>query len=87
MNQIKTITGLGYCSADHLCLVPRIPVDDKVQAVQTLEQGGGPAATAIFTAARLGAKTALISAIGGDLRGDTILKGLALIQDLRNCYE
>jgi len=74
----KNITGLGYCSMDYLCIVPKIPQDDKVQAKATLEQGGGPAATAICAAARLGAKTAFISAVGDDLRGQSILKGLAL---------
>jgi len=72
------ISGLGYCSIDHLCLVPHIPLNDKVQTKRTLEQGGGPAATAIYTAARLGAKTAFISAVGDDQRGQAILKGLAL---------
>lgn len=77
MDKRKIITGLGYCSMDHLCLVPRIPVDDKVQVSQILEQGGGPAATAIVTAARLGSKTSLVSAIGSDQRGEIILEGLA----------
>ncbi|MDD5728942.1 MAG: PfkB family carbohydrate kinase [Victivallales bacterium] len=72
------ILGLGYCSMDYLCVVPRIPLDDKVQAEQTLEQGGGPAATAIYAAARLGAKTAFIGTVGDDQRGQVILRDLAL---------
>jgi sugar/nucleoside kinase (ribokinase family) len=43
-----------------------------------LAEGGGPAATAICAAARLGAKTSFISAVGDDSRGQSILKGLAL---------
>ncbi len=78
MKNKRKISGLGYCSIDYLCTVPRIPQDDKVQAKKTLEQGGGPAATAICAAARLGAKTSFISAVGDDSRGQSILKGLAL---------
>ena len=77
MSQRKIITGLGYCGVDHLCIVPRIPIDDKVQAVKILEQGGGPVSTAIVAASRLGAQTVLISALGSDSRADTILKDLA----------
>ena len=71
------IVGLGFCGHDYLCIVPRIPVDDKVQAVQTLEQGGGPAATGVCAAARLGAKVSFIGAVGDDQRGQMILQGLA----------
>lgn len=78
MKTSKNIVGLGYCSMDYLCIVPRIPQDDKVQASVTLEQGGGPAATAICAAARLGAGTAFISAVGDDERGQAILKSMAL---------
>jgi ribokinase len=78
MENKRNIVGLGYCGMDYLCLVPRIPHDDKVQIIETLEQGGGPAATAISAAARLGAKTSFISAVGDDSRGELILKGLAL---------
>ncbi|KKR04714.1 MAG: PfkB [Candidatus Uhrbacteria bacterium GW2011_GWF2_39_13] len=71
------IIGIGYCSVDYLCLVPYIPQDDKVEIIQTIVQGGGPAATAIVAAARLGAKTALISTYGDDERGKSIRDGLA----------
>jgi sulfofructose kinase len=71
------ITGLGYCSLDYLCVVPKIPLDEKVEATKTLEQGGGPAATAICTAARLGATTVFIGAVGDDSRADKILREMA----------
>ncbi len=77
MKTSKNIVGLGYCSIDYLCLLPFIPLDDKVQASQTLEQGGGPAATATFAAARLGARTSFIGVTGDDSRGTAILEGLA----------
>ena len=75
MNPVE-IAGLGFCGLDYLCIVPRIPIDDKVEIIQSLIQGGGPAATAIVTAARLGARTAFIGAVGDDVRGLEILKGL-----------
>ena len=46
--------GLGYCSNDYLCRVSEIPLDHKVEALEHLTQGGGPAATATVAAARLG---------------------------------
>ena len=76
MSKPYDIIGLGYCGLDYLCLVPRIPVDDKVETLANLTQGGGPAATATFAAARLGAKTAFIGATGDDERGRSILTGL-----------
>jgi ribokinase len=77
MKTTKTITGLGYCGMDYLCLVPEIPLDDKVQASETLEQGGGPAATATYAAAKLGARTMFAGVVGDDSRGQSILEGLA----------
>ncbi len=70
------IIGLGFCGLDYLCLTPYIPADDKVEALATLIQGGGPAATAIFTAARLGARTAFLGSTGDDERGKSIISGL-----------
>ncbi len=67
------VLGLGYCGLDYSCLLPRIPIDDKVEALQTLIQGGGPSATAICAAARLGASTAFLGAVGDDSRGQGII--------------
>ncbi|MDD4870871.1 MAG: PfkB family carbohydrate kinase [Kiritimatiellae bacterium] len=71
------ITGIGYCGMDYLCLVPRIPIDDKVEIIQSLVQGGGPAVTAITAAARLGAETAFIGSVGDDERGKSIIDELS----------
>ncbi len=76
MNKSYDLIGLGYCGVDYLCLTPCIPVDDKIEALATLTQGGGPAATATYASARLGAKTAFIGAIGDDERGRSIVAGL-----------
>lgn len=77
MKQVE-IAGLGFCGLDYLCILDHIPVDEKVEIIQHLVQGGGPAATAIVAAARLGAKTAFIGAVGDDERGSAIITGLKL---------
>ena len=77
MNPAPLITGIGYCGMDYLCIVPYVPLDDKVEMVKSLVQGGGPAVTAIVAAARLGARTAFCSAVGDDERGAQIVSGLS----------
>lgn len=69
-------TGLGYCGQDYACLVPRIPIDDKVEAQACLSQGGGPAATATVAAARLGLRTVFAGVVGDDPCGAQIVAGL-----------
>ncbi|MDR1280760.1 MAG: PfkB family carbohydrate kinase [Opitutaceae bacterium] len=68
------IVGVGYCSWDYLCVVPRIPTDGKIQIADSLEQGGGPSATAIVAAQRLGARTAFAGTVGDDESGRKILR-------------
>ncbi|MFA6561000.1 MAG: PfkB family carbohydrate kinase [Verrucomicrobiia bacterium] len=77
MSAKATITGLGFCGMDYLCLVPHIPLDDKVEILQSAVQGGGPSVNAIAAAARLGAATAFIGCVGNDQRGRDIVAGLA----------
>jgi len=75
MNFTPHITGIGYCGMDYLCRVPYVPHDDKVELIESLIQGGGPCATAIVAAARLGADAAFCGAVGDDARGEQILRG------------
>ncbi len=70
------LLGLGYCGQDFSCLVDRIPVDAKAEALSCRIGGGGPAATATFTAARLGLRTGFVGVVGGDLRGRQIMEEL-----------
>ncbi|HNX34565.1 MAG TPA: PfkB family carbohydrate kinase [Kiritimatiellia bacterium] len=77
MSTHAKITGIGYCGMDYLCIVPQVPLDDKVEIIESLVQGGGPSVTAIVAAARLGAKAAFCGAVGDDERGAQIVKGLA----------
>jgi len=75
MKQVE-IAGLGFCGLDYLCILPHIPLDEKVEIIQNLVQGGGPSATAIVTAARLGSQTAFVGTVGDDDRGLAIIRGL-----------
>jgi ribokinase len=77
MSPAPHIEGIGYCGLDYLCRVPRVPLDDKVELAESLIQGGGPCATALVAAARLGADTAFCGTVGDDERGAQILRGLA----------
>ncbi|MBR6059989.1 MAG: hypothetical protein IKP58_17625 [Victivallales bacterium] len=67
------IVGLGYCGWDHLCILPVIPMDDKVQILERVEQGGGPSATAIYAAQKLGAACAFDGVVGDDAQGRQII--------------
>lgn len=59
------IVGLGLATVDILTLAPRLPQpDDVLAARQIIIQGGGPVATALAAAARLGATTAYLGPIG-----------------------
>lgn len=68
---------LGYCSNDHLCRIPEIPVDGKIEMTEHLIQGGGPAGDAAVGAARLGLDAAFVTAIGDDPDGKKILQDFA----------
>lgn len=76
MNNFPTlfdVIGLGVSTVDLVALVEHLPAQEGVQrAIEIVTQGGGPVATAIVTAARLGARAAMIDAIGEDWRGKLI---------------
>lgn len=72
MSQIDVV-GLGASTIDVLSLVEHLPAEDEnLRAISTSVQGGGPVATAMVTLARLGAKVAMLDAIGDDWRGQLI---------------
>lgn len=67
------ILGLGASTVDVLSLVEHLPAEDEnLRALEISVQGGGPVATAMVTAARLGARTAMLDALGDDWRGRLI---------------
>jgi sugar/nucleoside kinase (ribokinase family) len=67
------VIGLGASTVDIFSLVDHLPADDEnLRASEISVQGGGPVATAMVTLARLGARAAMIDAIGDDWRGALI---------------
>jgi len=61
------VIGLGSCAVDLLGIVPSFPKPDtKNKMVRLIQQGGGPAATALATLARLGAKVSFVGKLGND---------------------
>lgn len=76
-NKRFDVIGLGYSATDYLGIVPYMPeLDTKLEMMEFSKQGGGPAATATVTAARLGARTAFIGQMGDDDFGDFMLREL-----------
>jgi sulfofructose kinase len=71
------IVGLGLATIDIMTLVPRLPEHDEVfRARRILLEGGGPVATALVAAARLGATTAYLGPIAPTAWGDLTRAGL-----------
>lgn len=73
MSQKIDFVSLGFCSNDYLALLPEIPIDSKVQMLEHVVQGGGPAATAAVAAARLGFVAAFMGVVGDDDPGKRML--------------
>ena len=68
---------IGAATQDTIFRVPRHPApDDRVVASELVVAGGGPAATAAVTLARLGVETYFAGAIGDDDAGVEIRDGL-----------
>ena len=71
------VVGLGYTAFDFLAVVPYLPEENTKLEIESLTlQGGGPAATACVTLARLGLKTAFIGKVGDDYFGRSMIEGL-----------
>jgi len=69
--------GLGFCSNDHLAVLPFIPMDTKVKMVSHAIMGGGPAANSTAGAAALGLSAAFAGTVGDDADGRMILADFA----------
>ena len=69
--------GLGFCSNDHLAILPFIPMDTKVKMVSHAIMGGGPAANSTAGAAALGLSAAFVGTVGDDADGRMILADFA----------
>ncbi len=77
MKRSFDIVGVGYTALDYLGVVPRLPDENaKLEIRDFTIQGGGPAATAMVAARRLGATAALVAKVGGDEFGRRMLDEL-----------
>lgn len=69
---------LGYCSNDHLCRIPEIPGDGKIEMTEYRIQGGGPAGDAAGRrGAGSGSSAAFVTSVGDDMDGRLILADFA----------
>lgn len=69
--------GLGVCPIDYLCILKSYPaLDDKIEALQSDVQGGGPVPTAMATLSNLGKRAAFIGRVGNDPEGQFVKKEL-----------
>jgi sulfofructose kinase len=74
---MSIVVCVGLATLDTIFAVPRHPTaDDRVVADELAVAGGGPAATAAVTLARLGAEVAFVGAVGDDEVGAEIRAGL-----------
>ncbi len=77
MSAAPDIVGIGVCTVDHLVTVPRMPHrNENMRALNYKRQPGGLASCSLVAAARLGAKTRIISRIGDDALGEYIRQDL-----------
>jgi sulfofructose kinase len=61
------VVGVGESSVQYTCLVPEFPEPDATVVMGGFDvQGGGAAATAMVTCARLGMRASLFAAVGDD---------------------
>ena len=61
------VVGVGYTALDYLGIVPHLPEEDhKLEMSGFAVQGGGPTATALVTARRLGLDSSFLGKVGDD---------------------
>jgi len=71
------VLAVGYACIDYIALVDRLPkLDEKMPVDNLLIQGGGPSATAMVAAARLGARPAIVTSLADDSLGREIIAEL-----------
>jgi sulfofructose kinase len=75
---VKPVICVGHAALDYVYRIDAFPpAPTKVRSLEHLESGGGMAANAAATIARLGGKVELWSRTGGDSAGERIHKFLA----------
>ncbi|MDD6681558.1 MAG: carbohydrate kinase family protein [Clostridiales bacterium] len=76
-NEYPQVVGIGSTVYDTLMVVDGFPQEDtKMQGVETKVQGGGPCATALVAAQKLGVTTAYMGTIGDDPFGTFMMDDL-----------
>ena len=69
------IAGIGACVMDTLVTVPRFPKEDtKLRALSSQSSGGGPTATGLVAAQKLGVQTAFLGVLSNDAGGAFLLE-------------
>lgn len=82
------VLGLGASTLDIVTLVDHFPAGrENQQARSIITEGGGPVATAVVTAARLGARAAMIDNIGDDWAARLVLHGFEMEGVDTRCIE
>lgn len=72
------VVAVGYSAIDFLGVIPHYPVENLKLELERFEvQGGGPAATAMVTASRLGLRAAYTGVVGDDVFGVKALEELS----------
>jgi sugar/nucleoside kinase (ribokinase family) len=71
------VVGIGECSVDQMCVVPKPPVPGEKLELRSLQmQGGGQIATAMVACARLGLNARYVGAVGDDAAGHYTIEEL-----------
>jgi sugar/nucleoside kinase (ribokinase family) len=74
---VSHVVCIGLATLDTIYRLPRHPgPEDRVVASEVVVAGGGPAATAAVTLARLGVETYFVGAVGDDPAGHEIRRSL-----------
>ncbi|MEE1329939.1 MAG: PfkB family carbohydrate kinase [Acutalibacteraceae bacterium] len=72
---MKKAVGIGACVMDTLINVPNYPKEDTKMCADALKQaGGGPVATGLVAAAKLGTETEYIGVLADDAGGSFLIK-------------
>ena len=76
-NEWPEVIGIGSTVYDTLVVVPAYPTEDtKMEGIETKVQGGGPCATALVAARKLGVSAAYLGTIGDDPFGKFMMDDL-----------
>ncbi len=77
MSGAPRVSCVGLTTIDHIWRVEEFPPrSSRTPATDYRSSGGGPAATAAVTAARLGARASLLTVVGNDAEGERALADL-----------